>query len=578
MILFYVFRARFLKGCGLAAFIDAKHDGDAFRLAAVGIAVLVYAVLLSIGDSISATGNIDSWLAIFAKASVFSLLVSAAIVMALAAFRHFHSQCHECRTFVDSIIEFLSVGKRRFFVLFLFWLPGMMLLYPGVFTFDTSFQLCQFFGNPTPGYFPMDDGAAFSDHHPIATTIYIGIFVWVGELIGSCSSGFFLLCLVQGFAYAATIAFLLAQFENQGVSRRAIFAALLFFALNPIMVFVVMMPCKDTIFGWIFIWFLGLFTKLCYGGITTLGDRKFFLSLVCSCVLLSLSKKTGAYFVLILGLILLLAYRKYLIRLLSLTFSGLFVVSILLPCLIFPIFDVSTGSKIEMLGPLYQQTARYAFYHPDDVTDDEEVAIDEMLGYDSLSSRYNFHTVDTVHHSYDVVNTSPSMDQIARYAQAYIAQGMRHPLCYFLATAAEEAGWFNPNERIVVAQGYMQLSPENGKPEITVSPQSWERGAQVTSFANWVTGLPLLDFLFCPTVYVGLIPTLSFSIMTLGKRASLKTAVIILLPWLCSIPFLLLSPVSTTSTNIEAFRYLLPFILMSPYLLLVASSRSETQV
>ncbi len=67
-------------------------------------------------------------------------------------------------------------------IIFMFWLPGIILSYPATSCHDAWGELAQYFG-----YTP------FTSHHPPFFTILIGSIVELGQMMGDVNIGFLLL-------------------------------------------------------------------------------------------------------------------------------------------------------------------------------------------------------------------------------------------------------------------------------------------------------------------------------------------------------------------------------------------------
>ena len=57
--------------------------------------------------------------------------------------------------------------------------------------------------------------------------------------------------------------------------------------------------------------------------------------------------------------------------------------------ILLPVWGITPGSKGEMLSIPFQQTARYVKEYPEDIMEQERLAIDNLLQYDKLAEAYN---------------------------------------------------------------------------------------------------------------------------------------------------------------------------------------------
>lgn len=126
----------------------------------------------------------------------------------------------------------LSLG-----VLILCWLPVVVAYFPGVTGYDMDFQVYQV----TSGQ--------YSAHHPLLHTLFMGIFYWLGELLGSPSLGYGLHTLVQALLLALSIAYAMAWLGSIGCPRALWITLLVFFALSPQHAIMAVSGTKDILFA-----------------------------------------------------------------------------------------------------------------------------------------------------------------------------------------------------------------------------------------------------------------------------------------------------------------------------------------
>lgn len=208
---------------------------------------------------------------------------------------------------------------------------------------------------------------------------------------------------------------------------------------------------KDSLFG---IFFIGYFMAL-FESVRTYGrflQRKRNLVLFCLfALMLCLTKKTGLFVVIPTALFLAIKLRSCARNMSSSSSSGMklrgsgwavvmqslapalvsiAIAGIVLPLVVFPALNIASGGKQEVLGPLFQQTARYVAYHEDEVTEQEREAIDGVLEYSRLAEDYQFDFEDAVKYRFKLDATT---EDIVAYLKVYVQQGMKHPESYAAA-------------------------------------------------------------------------------------------------------------------------------------------------
>lgn len=490
----------------------------------------------------------------------------------------------------------------RWTIILVCWLPILISMFPGILFNDTIIQLAQYFGEPMYGYSSIQVGADFSDHHPVFTLWVYGTLVQTGwTLFGSANAGLFFLVGVQAAATALTFSFATNYLERIGAPRTVVRIVLLLFCFLPLLPWFSTIVVKDTFFSWLYVVFLiVVFEALRTKGAalrlrdatatarpkqkveaTSTGESKqkvktatrpnpgWLMAFILSCLLLSLTKKTGLFLVVGTCLLLLVFQRRAIFAYLTGAVLPMVVVVGLLPTIVFPSLNISPGTPVEALGILYQQTARYVIDNPEDVTPEERESIDEMFDYDRITERYSPHTVDPLKgFGYlEGVEAWPTSEQIGRYLGTYVAQGFRHPNSYLAALGALEAPWFYPH---TYAQAGVYYLSENwiehaAWPPDTVPhydrPEEW---APVTSAAVWLGNalgfVPGVFVLYAPMFYVLCVPALLCLLLIQGEKRYRPLLAVVAVSFL----ILLASPIS--GNGVEAMRYVMPFVYSAPLL------------
>jgi hypothetical protein len=462
---------------------------------------------------------------------------------------------------------------RRSMIIILCWVPIILALFPGVPFHDTIFQLSQYFGNPAEGNFSTQVGASFTDHHPIFTTFVFGSVVKLGMTLSSSSTiGLFLLTVVQIAFTAYTFAFSCEYLEYIGVKKQLIRWVMISYAVFPLISLSVNCLVKETFFSWIFVWYFIFILEYIRTSGVFFRDKRTIILFVTACLLLALTKKTGLYLVVISNLALLVLYRKaVLVWLVSFILPTLIIVFIL-PLVVFPLFNISPGSPVEILGVLYQQTARYTLDYPNDVTIEEREIIDELIGYATISDRYQPRNIDSIkgYGFLDGVEYWPTSEQIVRYLKCYYSQGIKHPDAYLRAFCSVNACWFAFD-----SYGDIDNSIFGWTSKSANEASTWPDGVPHyfrPTFVDYLTeGLarlnillsktPIISLLYTPALYILFIPLMSFLLIAKAHKRYLG----IFVPILVSLLFLLVSPV--TGVSYEAYRYIIPFIYLTPVLI-----------
>ena len=278
----------------------------------------------------------------------------------------------------------------------------------------------------------------------------------------------------------------------------------------------------------------------------------FFIALLVSGVLCALTKKTGVYVVVpSLAALALIYWRTWWrLGLQALAVGG--VMWVVLPQVVFPALDVAPGGKQEMLGPMFQQTARYVVEHGDKIDKDQREAIDDVLRYDTLAERYEPAWADPVKYKYVYNATQKAWDA---YFAVWAQQGMDDPQVYFEALVAPIAGFVSP-------KGAAQLKDalwdkQRGGTELLTRPANLRGMRQAaTEVFEAATETPVINVLMMSALYAIWIPALCLWVCVRRSPRWIP----LFIPVALTVGAVLMSPMYDT-------RYALPMIYTAPVLL-----------
>ena len=474
--------------------------------------------------------------------------------------------CSSCQnSFSQKIDKFMN--KKYHFILltliiFVSWLPTLIFLYPGTFINDTWGQLQQFIN------LTMDNKLhtnALFDHHPIFDTILMGlIIVPLSKLTGQWHIFIFIYVIIQALVTCLTFAYTIEYaYKKLKIGPAIVLAMLLMYCLLPIYPISVQTVSKDALFSWIFVLFVTNFIELVRSNGKILSDKKYILSLTILSVLCCLTKKVGVYVILLSLFSALIFLRKNKIILLIPILCSAEIMFAFMPFLITTL-NITAGGKQEMFSIPFQQTARFAKYHNNDITPEEYIIIDKTLGINDLAKRYNPTFADPVKgYSEKISSTKEYID----YLKVWMQQGIRHPKTYFDAFFSMVSGWFS----------YNKYEP--------LMNMDWHNQLNTQLIPEWVckrTGISLITATAYQKIYNDLYENpLTKIFLTCGFYASLIPAFVIsttirkwknkdIKYWLAYIPVFFsivlgcyLSPVSA-AVNSKGPRYLYPIIYTTP--------------
>lgn len=360
------------------------------------------------------------------------------------------------------------------------WLPILIPQLPGSTSSDMASMIGQYYGI-----------FEWSTHHPLQASILYGFIFSIGDALGGADCGVFAITLVQAIAWSCALSFELKVLKRIGVPKAGIGLSFAFFMLNPLFASYVQWAVKDSLFGAAFVLYVSLFALYAKSPKAFTADKKLMVAMVVVAYAVGVLRNNGFYIVL-----------------LSLPFLALFhdvgkvkaLAPLLLVIVLIPISNAAlqaglsaeSGSVREALSIPFQQTARYASEHSEDVEDWERDAIDAVLGYDSLADRYKWNVSNPVKDEFKQDGS------LGEYFKAWFAQGLRHPICYANATLLQTYGYWFPAAKSDFGVEFCGYDMPNTEvmpwhkwqaDEVSSTIEGILRFARSVPFANYLLGM-----------------------------------------------------------------------------------------
>ena len=442
------------------------------------------------------------------------------------------------------------------------WLPYIISYYPIILSPDPSFQIRQFFGIRTKyaDYaILLDENVVMTNHHPVTHTVLLGGCLKLGTMIGNDNLGLFFYSIIQISVLASVLAFSIYYMQKMGLKTKYLIGVLLIYALVPMFPLYAMSGVKDVLFGaFIFLYFIFLHNLVK----TKCEGYKWwnYLLIIILLILICLFRNNGIH-VLILSLpFTLIIARKKWKQLLTVMvcvfgFYGVF------DKVILPYYKITPGSIREMLSVPFQQTARLAKYHGDELTEEGIAAIDKILGYDDLAERYDPELADPVKNEFNKYATD---EDLKEYFKVWFNGLIKHPGTYIEATMNNVYGFFYPEKtKWYVYYKFDDRITEDG---FDYHYNSLETSRNILS--EYAVAFPYISG-------IGLISNIGFNvwiIFTLFAYAIYKKLyknILVLAPALILILVCVVGPANTY------FRYALPFIFAMPFIIGVFLEKRE---
>lgn len=471
--------------------------------------------------------------------------------------------------------------KHEFAMLFLIvailWLPYLIAFFPGIFMYDSTWQLFQTQGSgalPMGRAYPSETTASFTDHKPIAHTLLIGLLFETGKAIGSQTLGIFLITLFQYVSMALAFAYLLKTCYSITNLRGIQLTGIAFLGLFPFFPMYAVTTFNDCIAAAAFTVWATMFVKTVWKKGENLTPGTILLFLLWGTVS-ALMKKPNVYIIIVCCIILAIAVRK---KTAVIVVQGLFpavVTLLVLPICIYPLLNVEPGDKGEMMGTLFQQTVTFAKTNSDVISDSDRATIEKMLYLNEALDAYDPNTFDWAKYYYKNTET-PS--ELIDYMLVWVKQGLQNPLCYVSAFAHIQYPWVYPSQYIdfysIDYNGIRDaVAQENAK--ITDgrtfsiedslnyrAPDCLENArSAITNFINQMERTPGIKLLFSVSLYAIWIPLALTLISMTSKKRSISLAA--LSPMYASMAVLFISPIVMS-------RYALPVFALIPLALAIS--------
>ena len=321
-------------------------------------------------------------------------------------------------------------------IFFICWLPYLIIYAPGLVNYDTVNQVNDFLDGVSAvpfGYAPGQEEVTvlFNAHHPVFVSIIFGSFIKIGITMGKPAAGLILYIVLQMVMAALIFSYVIEKASAQGSKKSLLFRSLMvaFFALFPVIPFYICNMLKNSLHSLLLVLYVFLFLS------TAINEHEFTkgekIAWVVLSVLVTLTQNTGVYLVIITGIFLAIGRRKLWKTAVCGVAISAALMLLILPKVIYPAFNIFPGGKQEVLGTLFQQTARYVRDYPEDITAEDIEIISKVVDYDTLANNFTAETTDVVKATYKLHVTG---EELRDYYRLWIRQGLKHPGAHFRAT------------------------------------------------------------------------------------------------------------------------------------------------
>jgi len=528
---------------------------------------LLFSVFSVIGNSYM---NIGSWDLVFVNVLMFSLTILNIIgqyILYKCLFSILDSFLNNYKIkdikFKNKFLKkFLCYfEKHPFITSFIFiiscWLIYIIAFYPIILSPDPSFQIKQYFNEHTKyidWVIRISPNINMTSHHPVFHTFLLGWCIELGRLILNDNFGLFIYSLIQVLSSVSVFSYTIVFSKKYLISNRLRFILLLIYSLVPVFPFYAMSAVKDTYYTIFMILYVMILFDIVKSYKTIKISLKYMIYIVIVIIFLTLFRNNGYYVVLFSFPLLLFHSKKNIFRF-SFIFFIFFSFYQLYNNIIIPSLGISDGSIRETLSIPFQQTARVVKEHGDDLSNEEVLIIDKILGYDDLASRYDPEISDPVKNKYNKYTTNDDLKDY--FKNVWWKEFTKYPDTYIEATLNNIYGYFYPNStNWYIYYKYDNRVTENDLVNYHYNSLNSIRKVLSTYGVNfpYIPGVGLL-------VNIGFNTWLLLILASYLLEKNLKKYLIVLSPLFISVLVCIASPVNTY------FRYAMPYIFVMPLII-----------
>lgn len=331
--------------------------------------------------------------------------------------------------------NFFTSNKKSILVvtliLFVAYLPYLLYYYPGNVLIDSTIQIMQGMGD-----------LPLTNHHPAIHTGIITLCLNFGHLLtNNYNFGVFIYTFLQTLATCLIFSFTIYYMARKDVPIAIRIFSLLFYALCPTIAFFTITMYKDIPFA-----LFMLLLTICMVEISTNTENfvKSKLRMILTAIIVfgaCIFRNNGLYAVVLTFLILLIAIKKYKLKVCATFFVGI------LMCLIVtgPIYNmlgIEKGSSKEAFSVIFQQYARLVKYEANNLTEEEKEIIYRYIPVENLGELYNPVFADPVKSS--VSEEAVEEDKITLIT-TYLKLALKYPKHTIASLICGSYGYYYPN-------------------------------------------------------------------------------------------------------------------------------------
>ena len=522
---------------------------------------LVLAVLFAGAKAFACADSLSAWYSPLFNLFKTGVLICGFYSLYSALIRLLYDVLHCRKDVVWQDGKVIRVYRRHpwltpWCLIFLMWLPHLILRYPGAMSYDNYAELVYLWGYKT-----------FTTAQPVFHTWLFGSFIRLGAWAGSANAGLFLFVVFQSLIMSAVLAgslFFMKKWESP-VWMRLLTAGI--YCIAPYYAGYAAFPIKDYLYTAFFVLFVLEVMELFRGNGLDIFRRRpgYNVLWVMSVCLMILFRKNGLY-VYLPVMLCMMAYdmlwavrkKKGLVWQMWIVLCLPVILSSSVEKGIITKYQVVQDSPKEMFSLPFQQTARYVRDYGEEITEEERDAIAAVLNYELLPEAYEELTADPVKSTYHAQGTK----ELLNYFSVWFRQFLKHPVCYLEATWNQNYYLFAPDIDNIVYNKDCYAGETIGdgtgfKEEIRFEvPERMQGLASIAvGWYTLLTRLPVIGMLNNVAFYV----ILMFCILLFMLHDRVGRRMFVMAPLLMSFLFVILAPQIQNQP-----RYAFPIIYAMP--------------
>ena len=404
----------------------------------------VFAAVYVLGRHIVYTGGIKG----YPTENYMTSPNAADVLWLLAAFVLCYAAMALMSIIIDRLESPAGSGSRNkrllifvFALLLLAWTPYLLSFYPGSVQGDSFSSIEQM----------IDVGHPNNNHHPVAYTLFLGIFLKIGELFSDYNIGICCYSAAQSVLMALVICRVVGFLRENGAHKVYIAAVIAFYALEPLFASYAIALWKDPLYSALLLLLsIQLYTVLRSGSI----DRHMLIRMLLTALGAAFFRNNGIYVVIVAAAALAIALRNHR-KLVTASFAGIIALYFTVTSIGYKAWGIEQ-EFVESVGIPIQQMGAVIYYDGNMSEADEEYAYQLMLQW-WWQQNYAPCLVDQIKWNYFFDEDFLEQTK-AEFIKTWISMGIKNPVTYVRAYLMETHGYWKPG--VQDWYGYIQFIPE----------------------------------------------------------------------------------------------------------------------